>query len=181
MKRREFSIHLAGAGLALTAAAPALAQAPVEGTHYIKLAQPLAAALLPQPGKIDVTEFFWYECPHCNVFEPMLEAWVKKLPPDVAFRQVPVGFSARHQIHQRNTERRRDRCQPPNGDVRLTRFQLRHEPQTEPRTLRHLAHRQMAIGARLPHPSPDPPDDLHFAAMILRIVHDAHYTAHDAF
>ena len=84
MKRREFSIHLAGAGLALTAAAPALAQAPVEGTHYIKLAQPLAAALLPQPGKIDVTEFFWYECPHCNAFEPLLEPWAKKLPADPA-------------------------------------------------------------------------------------------------
>ena len=25
-------------------------------------------------------------------FEPMLEAWVKKLPPDVAFRRVPVAF-----------------------------------------------------------------------------------------
>ena len=101
MMRREFSIHLAGAGLALTAAAPALAQAPVEGTHYIKLAQPLAAALLPQPGKIDVTEFFWYECPHCNAFEPLLEPWAKKLPADVAFRRVPVGFTARHVVAQK--------------------------------------------------------------------------------
>lgn len=100
MKRREFSIHLAGAGLAL-AATPAFAQAPIEGTHFIKLSQPLPATMLPPAGKIDVTEFFWYECPHCNAFEPLLEPWSKQLPADVAFRRVPVGFSARHQVAQK--------------------------------------------------------------------------------
>lgn len=101
MKRREFSIHLAGASLALTGASPAFAQAPVEGTHFIKLSQPLGAGMLPAPGKIDVTEFFWYECPHCNAFEPLLEPWTKKLAADVAFRRVPVGFTARHQVAQK--------------------------------------------------------------------------------
>lgn len=101
MKRRDFSIHLAGAGLALTGATPAFAQAPVEGTHFIKLSQPLPASMLPAPGKIDVTEFFWYECPHCNAFEPLLEPWTKKLAADVAFRRVPVGFTARHQVAQK--------------------------------------------------------------------------------
>ena len=37
-------------------------------------------------------EFFWYGCPHCNAFEPMLDAWQKGLPADVAFRRVPVAF-----------------------------------------------------------------------------------------
>ena len=37
-------------------------------------------------------EFFWYECPHCNAFEPALEAWTKQQPEDVAFRRVPVWF-----------------------------------------------------------------------------------------
>ena len=46
------------------------------------------------PGKIEVVEFFCYWCPHCNSFEPALEAWVRKLPADVAFRRVPVAFSA---------------------------------------------------------------------------------------
>jgi thiol-disulfide isomerase/thioredoxin len=54
-----------------------------------------------RPGKIEVVEFFWYECPHCNAFEPLLEAWAKKLPADVAFRRVPVGFTARHQVAQK--------------------------------------------------------------------------------
>lgn len=101
MKRRDFSIQLAGAGLSLAVATPAFAQAPVEGTHYIKLAQPVSPTLLPPAGKVDVTEFFWYECPHCNAFEPLLEPWARKLPADVAFRRVPVGFSARHQVAQK--------------------------------------------------------------------------------
>ncbi|MFM7507637.1 MAG: thiol:disulfide interchange protein DsbA/DsbL, partial [Rubrivivax sp.] len=37
----------------------------------------------------------------CYAFEPTLEAWVKRLAPDVAFRQVPVGFTAPHQFHAR--------------------------------------------------------------------------------
>jgi thiol-disulfide isomerase/thioredoxin len=43
-------------------------------------------------GKIEVIEFFWYECPHCNAFEPALDAWAKRAPDDVAFRRVPVWF-----------------------------------------------------------------------------------------
>ncbi len=102
MKRREFTHQLAGvAGLGLGLTGTALAQGgPVEGTHYVKLQTP-APVSLPAGKKIDVVEFFWYECPHCNQFEPLLEGWVKKLPADVAFRQVPVGFTARHQIHQK--------------------------------------------------------------------------------
>lgn len=96
MKRRDFSSHLLGAsllsgglGVGLTLGVPARAQGgPVEGTHYMRLAQPLPVT----PGKIEVVEFFWYGCPHCNAFEPMLEAWVKKLPADVAFRRAPVAF-----------------------------------------------------------------------------------------
>ena len=106
MKRREFSIGLIGAGLAAgggTTSAVAQAQpqggAPVEGTHYVKLAQPLPVAV---PGKIEVIEFFWYGCPHCNAFEPMLDAWQKKLPADVAFRRVPVAFREEPYVaHQR--------------------------------------------------------------------------------
>jgi thiol:disulfide interchange protein DsbA len=90
MNRREFSAQLMVAGIAGAAIVPpAHAQGgPVEGTHYVKLGQPLP---MP-PGKIEVVEFFWYGCPHCNVFEPALDAWTKKLPADVAFRRVPVAF-----------------------------------------------------------------------------------------
>jgi protein dithiol oxidoreductase (disulfide-forming) len=53
----------------------------------------------PQPvesaGKIEVIEFFWYGCPHCYSLEPHIEAWLKKLPPDVEFRRVPAVFNPR--------------------------------------------------------------------------------------
>jgi thiol:disulfide interchange protein DsbA len=102
MKRREFSMQLAGGGLGLAFGGAALAQgAPVEGRNYVRLSEP-APVNLPSPDKkIEVVEFFWYECPHCNTFEPLIEAWKKRLAPDVAFRQVPVGFTARHVVGQK--------------------------------------------------------------------------------
>jgi thiol:disulfide interchange protein DsbA len=102
MKRRAFSTTLLGAGAAALAW-PGLVQAqggPIEGRQYIRLTQPVAVGA--EPGKIEVIEFFWYGCPHCNAFEPTLEAWVRQLPADVAFRRVPVAFSAEpFTAHQR--------------------------------------------------------------------------------
>ena len=88
LTRRDFSTCLIGAGLG-GAVPRALAQArPTEGVHYIRLAEPAPAPA----GKIEVIEFFWYECPHCNALEPALDAWARRLPDDVAFRRVPVWF-----------------------------------------------------------------------------------------
>lgn len=91
MKRREFSFGTAAALAATGLALPANAQRKyTEGKEY----QPIdkrAPVEAPQ-GKVEVVEFFWYACPHCNAFEPKLEAWVKKIPADVAFRRVPVAF-----------------------------------------------------------------------------------------
>ncbi|MEO7245495.1 MAG: thiol:disulfide interchange protein DsbA/DsbL, partial [Rubrivivax sp.] len=102
MKRREFSVSMAAGGLALLSGGAARAQGkPVEGTQYIKLAQPAPVSLSSPDKKVEVVEFFWYECPHCNTFEPLLEPWARQLPPDVAFHRVPVGFTARHQVAQR--------------------------------------------------------------------------------
>jgi protein dithiol oxidoreductase (disulfide-forming) len=94
MNRRDTVLGLAATGL-LPAA---LAQGgPVEGRHYVKLAQPLPTT----PGKIEVVEFFFYKCPHCFAFDPLLEAWAHQLPADVSFRRVPVGQQAMLKLHQR--------------------------------------------------------------------------------
>jgi thiol:disulfide interchange protein DsbA len=45
------------------------------------------------PAKIEVIEFFWYGCPHCYSFEPLLEKWVKSLPKNVEFIRQPVAFN----------------------------------------------------------------------------------------
>ena len=99
INRRDFTaIALATAALSAwpSAQAQAQANAPVEGKDFVRLSTPVA---VPAGGKIDVIEFFWYGCPHCNTFEPMLDAWARKLPADVAFRRVPVTFSALHETH----------------------------------------------------------------------------------
>jgi thiol:disulfide interchange protein DsbA len=50
----------------------------------------------PQPvasgAKIEVLEFFWYGCPHCNNLQPPLSAWLKRKPADVDFKRVPAVF-----------------------------------------------------------------------------------------
>jgi len=105
MDRRTFALNAAGvAGLAALAGAAlplrvrAQGTQPVEGVDYQTLAKPLSIA---GTGKIEVIEFFWYGCPHCFAFEPALDAWLARLPADVHFRRVPVGFDALKQIHQR--------------------------------------------------------------------------------
>lgn len=58
-----------------------------EGTDYTRLSKPVQV----ETGKqIEVVEFFWYRCPHCNQLEPALAAWTRKLPSDVKFRAVPA-------------------------------------------------------------------------------------------
>jgi protein dithiol oxidoreductase (disulfide-forming) len=96
MKRREFTLALGTVSLlARTAQA---ADKPVEGKDYTLVKPPVPA---PAGGKIEVFEFFGYWCPHCNAFEPLLEAWAAKLPADVELRRVPVGWQAMHVPYQR--------------------------------------------------------------------------------
>ncbi|WP_338845504.1 thiol:disulfide interchange protein DsbA/DsbL [Massilia sp. W12] len=42
--------------------------------------------------KVEVIEFFWYGCPHCNDFDPYLEDWVKKQGDKIAFKRIPANF-----------------------------------------------------------------------------------------
>lgn len=62
---------------------------PENGREYQVLSQ-------PQPtdatGKIEVTEFFFYSCPHCNVLDPIITEWVKKQGNNIAFKRVHVDF-----------------------------------------------------------------------------------------
>jgi thiol-disulfide isomerase/thioredoxin len=93
MKRRAFST--ATTALIATAAWTANGvQAQVkkleEGTDFLALPKPVQVEA--PKGKIEVIEFFWYNCPHCNAFEPALEAWIKRLPKDIFFKRVPVAF-----------------------------------------------------------------------------------------
>ena len=96
MKRREFSTALA-CSTAMTSFAQ---QSPfLKGRDFSELGK--RAAIEAPANKIEVADFFWYSCPHCNAFEPMLEAWIAKLPSDVQIRRVPVHFRDDFEPQQR--------------------------------------------------------------------------------
>jgi len=65
---------------------------PQEGKDFVRLKNPVP---VDTGKKIEVIEFFSYGCPHCGEFEPLLQSWLKTLPPDVQFRRVPVSFQDR--------------------------------------------------------------------------------------
>ena len=94
MKRREFSwatMGVAASAIGLNSAA--WAQGPAKflpGKDYIKLDRTIATA--SEAGKIEVIEFFWYSCSHCNAFEPTFAQWVKNAPKDVVVNRIPVAF-----------------------------------------------------------------------------------------
>ena len=94
MTRRDATVALIAASFGPAAFAQG---SPVEGEQYARLSQ----AQPGTPGKIEVVEFFFYKCPHCNAFDPLLEAWVHQLPADVSFRRVPVGQQLMLKLHQR--------------------------------------------------------------------------------
>jgi len=85
--RRSFVTTIFALGAALAVAMPSWAQTAGKDFTPISPAQPTE-----DPGKIEVIEFFSYGCPHCADFNPLLQAWVAKLPGDVVFRKVPITF-----------------------------------------------------------------------------------------
>ncbi len=72
--------------LMLLASFNVLAADPQLGQEFDKTAEVINT---DNPGKIEVTEIFWYGCIHCYHMEPILSAWVKKLPADVIFKRAP--------------------------------------------------------------------------------------------
>ena len=93
MNRRNFSLATASAlgfDQAWLPAAHAQGAVPAAGADYLVLDKKVGVEA--PAGKIEVIEFFWYNCPHCNAFEPALDGWVKRAPKDVVVRRVPAGF-----------------------------------------------------------------------------------------
>lgn len=67
-----------------------------EGVQYVPIQ--------PQPplntgDEVEVIEFFWYGCPHCRDFEPVVSKWAAKLPENVTFTQIPVMFGGPADLH----------------------------------------------------------------------------------
>ncbi|MCC7600211.1 thiol:disulfide interchange protein DsbA/DsbL [Janthinobacterium sp. FW305-129] len=84
LKKVLLAAALCGAAMGASAS-PA---EPKNGVEYETLATPQATE---SGKKIEVTEFFAYYCPHCNVLEPQLAAWVKKQGDNIVFKRVHVS------------------------------------------------------------------------------------------
>lgn len=94
------SLVRAVAAMALTAifSVSALAASFVDGQHYETLSSPLRTET---PGKVEVVEAFWYGCPHCYSFKPLVEAWEQGLADDVAFSMLPAALGRSWEPHAR--------------------------------------------------------------------------------
>lgn len=82
------------------ATVPAMAQEPVASRQNIEYRlidqQPVATG-----ARIEVIDFFWYGCPHCNALQPALEAWRKRKPADVVLRRIPAILNESWKPHAR--------------------------------------------------------------------------------
>lgn len=51
--------------------------------------------------QVEVVELFWYGCPHCFDFEPIISRWQTNKPEYVTFRRVPAIFRESWEPHAR--------------------------------------------------------------------------------
>jgi thiol:disulfide interchange protein DsbA len=68
-----------------------------EGEHYVRMVptQPTVGGA----DKIEVSEFFWYGCPHCYDLEPYINEWAEKKDPNVRFVRIPASWNALVRLH----------------------------------------------------------------------------------
>ncbi len=98
MKNKIFSFNrcaslIIAAALVLTAPIT-YGQSFVEGEDYVTLQGD--AVILPD-GRVEVIEFFWFGCPTCFRFEPILLAWDK--PGTISFKTVPAILNRASEFH----------------------------------------------------------------------------------
>ena len=90
MFKKQMKIWLAALALSLFGITAQAEQTPLRaGPDYVVIdpAQPT-----DNPAKIEVIEFFSYGCSHCNALSPFINKWSAKMPSDVSFKRIPVGF-----------------------------------------------------------------------------------------
>lgn len=76
------------------------AAAPVEeGREYRRIIP--EAPTVRTTDKIEVVEFFWYGCPHCHRFQPIIERWLEKKPANVEYVRLPAVLNEHWTIHAR--------------------------------------------------------------------------------
>jgi len=82
--------------LAMSFIAQASAASWEEGTHYQVLDTPVRTA---SDSGVEVAEVFWYGCPHCYTFKPLVESWAEDLPEDVNYVKIPAALGSSWEPH----------------------------------------------------------------------------------
>lgn len=69
----------------------------VEGKQYTVINPPIPTQAAA--GQVEVTEMFWYGCPHCYDLEPTINKFLAEKPANVTFQRVPATLSPRWAFH----------------------------------------------------------------------------------
>ncbi|WP_163559202.1 thiol:disulfide interchange protein DsbA/DsbL [Halomonas sp. NO4] len=91
------SLMLALTGLAMSGLASA--QNLVEGEHYEVLDEPVETRVAED--KIEITEAFWYGCPHCYNLQSHVREWYATLDDDVEVVHLPATMGGDWNTHAR--------------------------------------------------------------------------------
>ncbi|WP_447554590.1 thiol:disulfide interchange protein DsbA/DsbL [Vreelandella sp. EE22] len=83
------------AGLTLSAAVSA--QEPVEGQDYTLLENPVST--VAGDDQVEVTEVFWFGCPHCYRLQEPVNEWYETLDDDVALVKMPATMGGNWNTH----------------------------------------------------------------------------------
>ncbi|MEJ2629911.1 MAG: thiol:disulfide interchange protein DsbA/DsbL [Acidihalobacter sp.] len=100
---RLLSRLLAGLLLLVPLAAAARSGPPYdEGFDFQRITPPPSLPTNAPRGKVQVAEFFWYDCPHCAHIEPELERWrAADLPKNAEFVRIPAVLGPRWEFMAR--------------------------------------------------------------------------------
>lgn len=67
-----------------------------EGVHYNRLDNPVRTS---SDAGVEVAEIFWYGCPHCYNFKPLVEEWAANAPDYVNFVKIPAALGRSWEPH----------------------------------------------------------------------------------
>ena len=82
--------------LALSVSGLASAAEWKEGTHYNRLDNPVRTE---SDSGVEVAEVFWYGCPHCYNFKPLIEEWAASAPDYVNYVKIPAALGRNWEPH----------------------------------------------------------------------------------
>lgn len=80
-----------------TATAAATTSTYTEGKQFATLSSPIPTQA--PTGQVEVTEIFWYGCPHCYELEPTINEYIKAKPANVYFNRVPATLGEKWTFH----------------------------------------------------------------------------------